>query len=192
MAVRLGGMSTIDETAADSPFVTLLRAQVREEFTAHQQYVALAVWFDGHDLQRLAAHFYRQALEERNHAMMIVQYMLDRHIEVPIPGVGEVRNDFTEVRDLIQLALDQEKRVTLQIEALFKAARDEGDFVGEQFVLWFLKEQVEEVAAMSTMLTITERAGDDLFQIEDVLAREQIGDRGATDGSAPKVAGTSV
>jgi bacterioferritin B len=185
-------MSTIDETAADSPFVTLLRAQVREEFTAHQQYIALAVWFDGHDLQRLAAHFYRQALEERNHAMMIVQYMLDRHIEVPIPGVGEVRNDFSEVRDLIQLALDQEKRVTLQIEALFKAARDEGDFVGEQFVLWFLKEQVEEVAAMSTMLTITERAGDDLFQIEDVLAREQIGDRGATDGSAPKVAGTSV
>ncbi len=143
----------------DSLFVKLLREQVQHEFAASHQYVALAVWFDNHDLPRLAAHFYRQAVEERNHALMIVQYMLDRSFDVAIPGVPEVINEFSAPRDLIALSLGQERAVTDQIEALFKSARDEGDFLGEQFMLWFLKEQVEEVASMSTLLAIADRAG---------------------------------
>src|SRR5690606_40428160 len=92
---------------------------------AHQQYVALAVWFDAQDLPRLAAHFYRQALEERNHAMMIVQYLLDQNIPVAIPGVDSVRNEFSEVRELIQLALDQEREVTRQFVNLAKVRSEE-------------------------------------------------------------------
>lgn len=171
-----------------SRFETLLSAQVREEFTASQQYVALAVWFEAHDLPRLAAHFFRQSVEERNHAMMMIRYMLDRDIPVAVPGVGEVRNDFSAPSELLALAVQQEEQVTRQIETLFKAAREDGDVLGEQFVLWFLKEQVEEVSSMRTLLTICERAGTDWFQIETYLAREQVGDAGA-DGSAPAPAG---
>jgi ferritin len=173
---------------AHSDFTNLLQEQVGHEFAAHQQYVALAVWFDAQDLPRLAATFYRQAVEERNHAMMMVQYLLDRGIPPVIPGVAPVRNDFKRPRDLVELALAQEKDVTSKVERLFKAARDDGDFLGEQFMLWFLKEQVEEVASMDTLLTIIERAGDDLFKIEDFLARETVGD-GGTDPSAPAAAG---
>ncbi len=54
-----------------------LNEQVGHEFAASQQYVAIAVHYDAQTLPRLAAHFYRQAVEERNHAMMIVQYLLD-------------------------------------------------------------------------------------------------------------------
>jgi ferritin len=170
-------------------FVGLLHKQVGHEFAAHQQYIALAVWFDAHDLPRLAAHFYQQSIEERDHALMMVRYMLDRGIDVQVPGVDSVRNDFDDVRGPIRLALEQERTVSDQIEALFKAARDDGDFLGEQFVLWFLKEQVEEVAAMTTLLAIAERAGDDgLFQIEDFLTRESVGDQGR-DSGAPRVAG---
>ena len=75
-------------------FADLLARQVKNEFTASQQYIALAVWFDDHDLPRLAAHFYAQSVEERNHAMMLVQYLLDRDWKVKIPGVGEVITDF--------------------------------------------------------------------------------------------------
>jgi bacterioferritin B len=174
-----------------STFNALLQAQVGHEFAAHQQYVALAVWFDAQDLPRLAALFYRQAIEERNHAMMMVRYLLDRGIPPVIPGVATVRNDFTEPRDLVELALTQEQDVTAKIESLFKAARDDGDFLGEQFMLWFLKEQVEEVASMSTLLTIIERAGEDYFKIEDFLAREQVGDEGR-DPSAPAAAGGAL
>ncbi|MBT0772379.1 ferritin [Kineosporia sp. J2-2] len=170
-------------------FVTLLHEQIGHEFTAMQQYVALAVWFDAHDLPQLAGFFYRQSLEERTHAMMMVRYLLDRDVPPHVPGIGEVRNDFSAPTELVALALAQEQRVTTQIEALFKAARDRGDFLGEQFVLWFLKEQVEEVSSMQTLLTICERAGDDYFKIEDFVARET-GD-GPDDPSAPPVAGGS-
>ena len=168
-------------------FVQLLTEQVRHEFTASQQYVAIAVWFDGQDLPRLAAHFYAQSVEERNHALMIVQYLLDRDWPVAIPGVDPVRNDFTAPVGPITLAVEQELAVTGQIEALFRAARDEGDVLGEQFMLWFLKEQVEEVSSMRTLRAIAERARDDWFQIEDHLARETASE--PTDTSAPEVAG---
>jgi bacterioferritin B len=178
----------VQAAAPESDFTALLQAQVGHEFAAHQQYVALAVWFDAADLPQLAALFYRQAVEERNHAMMMVQYLLDRGTTPVVPGIGPVRNDFSHPRELVELALSQENDVTEKIERLFKAARDDGDFVGEQFMLWFLKEQVEEVAGMKTLLTIIDRAADDFFKVEDFLAREGVGD-GGTDPSAPSAAG---
>lgn len=178
-------------TTKDSTFWRLLSEQVGHELAAHQQYMAIAVWFDGHDLPRMAAHFYRQALEERNHAMMIVQYHLDRSLPVAIPGTPEVRNDFADVVEPLQLALDQEQQVTEQIQAIFRAARDEGDVLGEQFLLWFLEEQVEEVAAANTLLTVARRAGDNLFDLENYVAREAIGDGGES-ADAPKAAGGAL
>jgi ferritin len=102
--------------APEPSFVQLLTEQVRHEFTASQQYIAIAVWFDGHDLPRLATHFYLQSVEERNHAMMMVQYMLDRDWALTVPGVDEVRNEFGKPHEPIALALEQEKSVTAQIE----------------------------------------------------------------------------
>ena len=69
----------------------------------------MAVYFDGADLRQLAKHFYAQAVEERNHAMMLVQYLLDRDVRVEIPGVDGVRNAFDTPRDALALALDQER-----------------------------------------------------------------------------------
>jgi ferritin len=171
-------------------FHELLSEQIGNEFAASQQYIAVAVYFAGEDLPQLAAHFYRQSLEERNHAMMMVQYMLDRNLPVAVPGVAEVRNDFADVREPIALALAQEKQVTTNIEELFRAAREQNDPLGEQFMLWFLKEQVEEVASMTTLLNIAERA-DNLFDIENYVAREQVGD-GGRDSGAPPAAGGSL
>lgn len=119
---------------------------------------------------------------------MMVKYLLDRDVPVQIPGIDPVRNDFAAPLELIELALDQERTVTAQVEQLFTVAREENDAIGEQFILWFLKEQAEEVAEMSTLLTVARRAGDQLFQIEDFLARENVGD-GGNDPLAPAVAG---
>ena len=174
-----------------SRFHQALQDQIRNEFTAAQQYVALAVWFDGEDLPQLAKHFYRQSLEERNHAMMIVQYLLDNDIQPTVPGVGEVRNDFKEAAELIDLALSQERRVTDEVIALAKAARDDDDYKGEQFMQWFLKEQFEEVAQMSTLLNVVKRADGNLFDVENFLARESVGDNG-TDPLAPRAAGGAL
>jgi bacterioferritin B len=175
-----------------STYEKLLQEQIRNEFTASQQYVAVAVWYDDQDLPRLASHFYKQALEERNHAMMMVQYLLERDIHPRIPGVGDVEFDFKNPLEPLELAMQQEITVTKQIETLARAARADNDYIGEQFMQWFLKEQVEEVAAMTTLVNVAKRAGDNLFHLEDFIAREGVGDGGAEDPTAPPVAGGKV
>ena len=143
-----------------------LNAQVAYEYAASQQYVAIAVHYDAQTLPRLAAHFYRQAVEERNHAMIIVQYLLDADEAVTIPGVEAPKTSFADVVEPVRLALDQERRVTEQISELVKLARSEGDLVGEQFLHWFLQEQREEVASMTELLAVVERGRENLLHVE--------------------------
>ena len=172
-------------------FHELLGEQVGHEFTASQQYVAIAVWFDQQALPQLAARFYAQAIEERNHAMMIVQYLMDRDAAVAIPGVPAVRNEFSTIDEPIALALAQERQVSSQFERLIATARESGDYLGEQFTHWFLKEQVEEVASMSTMLTVAQRCLENPLLMEDYLAREGT-ESESPDPTAPHPAGGAV
>jgi bacterioferritin B len=172
-----------------SDFHALLNEQIGHEFGAAQQYIAIAVWYDDQTMPRLAAHFYRQAIEERNHAMMIVQFLMDTDRKVVVSGADAPRNDFGNIAEPVAVALEQEKRVTSQIKAITAAARAEDDFQGEQFMQWFLKEQVEEVASMSDLLRICERAANEL-QVEDFLAREDAAE--AADPTAPAAAGGAL
>jgi ferritin len=174
----------------DTKFHRLLHDQIRNEFSASQQYVAIAVYFDGDDLPQLARHFYAQAVEERNHAMMLVRYLLDRDIAVEIPGVDPVLNTFESPTAALRLALDQERTVTEQISRLASVAREEGDYLGEQFMQWFLKEQIEEVATITTLVRVAERAGANLFNLEDFVARE-LG-AALADPTVPKAAGGNL
>lgn len=155
-----------------SRFSEALNEQIRSEFAASQQYIAIAVHYDAQTLPRLAAHFYRQAIEERNHALMIVQYLLDVGGEVAIPGVEAPGVDFDDDRAPVELALQQEKAVTEQIVRLVQIAREEGEHVGEHFLGWFLDEQREEVASMSALLAVIDRATTaNILLVEDHLAR---------------------
>jgi bacterioferritin B len=173
-------------------FHDALNEQIAYEYAASQQYVAIAVYYDSETLPQLAAFFYRQAVEERNHAMMIVQYLLDADLEVTIPGVEPPRADFGSVSEPVALALEQERRVTDQIVALVALAREEGALVGEQFLHWFLQEQREEVASMSDLLMTVERAGDNVLLVEEYLARTAGGDESPLEAGAPPAAGGAL
>ena len=123
--------------------------------------------------------------------MMMVQYLLDSEAPVTIPAVTAPETEFDDVVAPVALALDQERRVSDQIAALTEVARGEGDYLSEQFVQWFLKEQVEEVSSMSSLLAVVQRSSDNPMQIEDYLAREHSGD-GAADPTAPPAAGGAL
>jgi bacterioferritin B len=158
---------------ADKTFPDALNEQIANEFSAHQQYIGAAVYYDAETLPRLAQFFYRQALEERTHAMMMVQYLIDVDEEVRIPDIAAQQTRFEDPEE---------------INELFKLARDNGDYKAEQFMQWFVKEQVEEVSLMMDMLNVVERAGDNLLLVEDYIAREQPGE-GDDDPTAPPPAG---
>ena len=174
----------------DSAFSERLNEQIANEFAAHQQYVANAVHYDGETLPRLAAFFYAQAVEERNHAMMMVQYLLDADAQVKVPGIEAPRTSFDGLADPVRIALDQERRVSDQIATLAKLARDTGDLLSEQFMQWFLKEQVEEVATMSALLKVFERSEGRPMDVEQYLVREHQGQ--AQDPTAPPAAGGAL
>jgi bacterioferritin B len=172
-------------------FIDQLNEQIGHEFGASQQYVAIAVYFDAETLPRLAATFYQQSVEERNHAMMLVQYLLDVGEEARIPGVSAPQTAFDDVAAPVALALAQEKRVSRQISELAAAAREEGDYMGEQFMQWFIKEQVEEVSSMSALLAVVERSRDNPMIAEEYIARER-GSAATADPTAPPAAGGAL
>jgi len=175
---------------AAARFVERLNEQIAYEFAASQQYIANAVYYDAQTLPRLAAFFYQQAVEERNHALMMVRYLLDADARVSIPGVTGPENEFADIVAPVALALEQERRVSDQIGALMSVARDEGDFQSEQFIQWFLKEQVEEVATMSSLLAVVQRSAEVPMTIEEYLVREHGAEE--ADPTAPAAAGGAL
>ena len=173
------------------PFTDALNKQVANEFSASQQYIAAAVYYDAETLPQLAGFFYRQAVEERNHAMMMVQYLLDTDREVRIPAVEKPELKFSDIVGPVSMALEQEKRVTDEINELFGLAREHSDYQSEQFMLWFVKEQVEEVRSMNDLLNVVERAKDDPLHGEEYLARQGVGEEDA-DPTTPPAAGGAL
>jgi len=176
---------------AEKTFAQALNDHIPSEFAAHQAYLAAAIHYDDLTMPRMAAFFYRQALEERNHALMIVKYLQDIGEQATIPGVPAPRSEFADLVEPVRMALDQERMVTQEFNDLAAVARAANDFQGEQFLQWFLKEQVEEVALMGDLLAVVERAKDQPLEIEEFLAREGLGEEEA-DATAPPVAGGSV
>jgi ferritin len=123
--------------------------------------------------------------------MMMVQYLIDADERVVIPGVAAPQSDFSNIVEPVSLALQQERRVTDQINALAGTARSEGDYTSEQFMQWFIKEQVEEVATMSDLLRVVQRSRDDPMEVENFMAREHSSGE-APDPTAPNPAGAGA
>jgi ferritin len=172
-------------------FVEALNDQIGGEFAASQQYVAAAVHYEAQTLPQLARFFYAQAVEERNHAMMMVKYLLDTNSRVRIPGLAAPVSEFADFIAPIKLALDQERKVSGRLSELFELAREERDYLSEQFMHWFLREQVEEEATMAQLLEVAERSRDLPMMVEEFVAREQPG--GAEpDAGAPEAAGGAL
>src|SRR3954451_17943265 len=176
---------------AAKSFAEALNEQIANEFGAHQQYMGAAVYYDAETLPRLAGFFYRQAVEERNHAMMMIQYLLNAGVDAKVPGVAAPSTSFDEIVAPVALALEQERRVSEQVSRLAGIAREAGDYASEQFMSWFNKEQVEEIASMNDLLTTVRRAGAAPLRAEESLAREQ-GGTGDEPAGAPDAAGGAL
>src|SRR3954452_5870023 len=170
-------------------FVDALNEQVAAEFGASHQYIAVAVHYEAHTLPQLADFFYRQAVEERGHALMMIKYLLDTSAPVRLSEIAAPEQDFADHIAPIRLALEQERAVSGQISQLFEVARAEGDYLSEQFVQWFLKEQVEEEATMSELLEVAERVRDFPMTLEEYMAREHAGSAAGAPAAPEPAAG---
>lgn len=161
-----------------------INQQVGNEFGASLQYVSIASYFDNEDLEELAAFFFRQADEEKMHAMKFVQYILDTSGQVQIPTIPATRYEFNSAEDAVKAALDWEVEVTKQINGLMDIAVSQNDYIAQDFLRWFVTEQLEEISTMDTLLNIVRRAKDNLLLVEEYLARRPDPHAGGDSGEA--------
>ena len=158
---------------ASEKLIAAVNRQVGNEFGASLQYVSIAAYFDGQALNELAKFFFRQADEERDHAMRFVHFVIDSEGQLEIPQIASPQADFESAREAVQLALDWEKEVTRQIYGLVDIAKDDSNYIAIRFLDWFVNEQFEEVSTMGHLLQVIERAGEQgLLHVEEFLSRE--------------------
>jgi len=151
--------------------VDLMNAQIKSEFSASAQYIAIAIYFDEAALPELAQFFYRQSEEERVHAMKFIHFMLETGAKPLIPGLPEFQNEFDSPAEAVQFALDQEMKVTDEINGLVNQAIEERDHATQIFFQWFVTEQVEEVDTMTTLLQTIQHANGNMLLVEDFVLR---------------------
>jgi bacterioferritin B len=149
--------------------------QIGNELAASIQYIAIGNYFSAETLPELARLFYRQANEERDHAMKFVRYLIDVGAPVVIPAIAAPKHEFRSAEECVLLSLEWEEEVTEQITSLVALARQEDDYLAQRFLDWFLSEQLEEVATMSSLLQVVRRAGEaGLLHVEEYLARKGV------------------
>ena len=152
---------------------TALNEQVGHEFAAMLQYVAVAAYFDGEGLPMMARHFYRQAEEEREHAMRFVRYVVDAGGAVAIPAIPAATRGFGSAEEAVRRSLERELTVTKQVNGLMDRAIAENDHLSRHTLGWFVAEQLEEVSSMETLLRLVVRAGEaGLLFVEHRLAQD--------------------
>jgi ferritin len=153
-------------------FVEALNDQIGREFLAAHQYTAIGAYYERLTLPRLAKFFFEQADEERGHAMRMVGYLNDTGSELRLGEIAAPKNDFADHVEPIRLALENEKKVTVSIAAIYEIARETDDYASESFMQWFVDEQVEEEATMDGLLQVAERVRDYPMMLEEFLARD--------------------
>jgi len=151
-----------------------INKQIGAEFAASLQYISIAAYFDADDLPQLAAFFYRQGEEEKMHALKFAHYLVDAGGQVRIPAIADTKFDFKSAEECAELALAWENDVTKMINGLMDIAVNDRDYISQDFLRWFVTEQLEEISTMGTLLNTIRRAGTNLLWVEDYLARNPI------------------
>ena len=133
----------------------------------------MAAYFEGLALKKLAKMFYKQSDEERGHALKFAKYVVETGGVLEVPAVNAPPASYKSVEDAIKSALDWELEVTRRCNALMAMAIQQKDYAGQDFLRWFVTEQVEEVNTMENLLKVTQQAGErNIIMLEAYLSHE--------------------
>ncbi len=150
-----------------------INAQIGHEFQASMEYIQMAVFFDAEGLKKLTSMFFKQAGEERDHAMKFIDYVMDTGGQVIIPALPAPKADYQSVEEVFQTALNWEMVVTDNIIKIRHIAEQEKDYAAQQFLDWYHKEQIEEVNTMETMLKVARKVGEkNVIMLEAYLSHK--------------------
>ncbi|HEY4720244.1 MAG TPA: ferritin [Anaerolineae bacterium] len=145
-------------------------AQIGHEFYNSNLYLAAASYFDGESLKGLAKLYFKQADEEHMHGMKFVHFILEAGGKVEVPAIPAPPSTFKSAEEAAQLAYDTEIHTTNLIYSLVTLAIEEKNYIAQNFLQWFVNEQLEEVSSAQTNLDVIKKAGSNLLTVEAYLA----------------------
>ena len=146
----------------------LLVAQIGNELAAHQLYLAIAIYFERQSLDRWGKLFRDQSIEEAQHALRIVDFLVDNDVDFDLPALKAAKTKFESPAAAARQALESERTVARQFDRLASAAVTSADHRSFQFLQWFVAEQVEEETKLQHVVDLIE-SGINLFQAETQL-----------------------
>jgi ferritin len=138
----------------------LMNAQINHEFGAAYRYLALSAWCAEQGLPGCAGWLRAQSREEVEHAMKFLEFIQARDGAVQLAAIAAPPDEFADVRAVFAAALAHERHISALIHEIYAAAGREGDYASQQFLQWFLAEQVEEEDNVGSVVERLALAGD--------------------------------
>lgn len=141
--------------------VDILNKQVKIEAHSSAAYLAMAAWCDVEGYDNCAEFFFKQSDEERKHQLKIFKYLTDMECPAISPTVGESQHEFAKLKAVFEKALEMEMSVTDSIHEIMAECRKHGDYATEEFMRWFVQEQIEEEYVARRTLELFDVLGED-------------------------------
>ncbi|MFY0688046.1 MAG: ferritin [Cyclobacteriaceae bacterium] len=141
--------------------VDILNKQVKIEAHSSAAYLAMAAWCDVNGYDNCAEHFFNQSEEERKHQLKLFKYLTDMECAAISPTVAESQHEFADLRSVFEKALEMEISVTDAIHDVVRECRNQSDIATEEFMRWFVQEQIEEEYVARRILELFDVLGED-------------------------------
>ncbi len=151
----------------------LLNEQINKELYSAYLYLDMSLFYSAEGLDGFANWFKIQAMEERDHAMMFMDYILDNGCKVELDTIAKSEYSYEKHIDPLNTTLEHEKKVTESINNMYAHAMQINDFRAQQFISWFISEQREEEKNAGDLIQKMKLFGDDaksLYMLNSELA----------------------
>ncbi len=147
--------------AVQENILQLLNNQLKLEAQSSAGYLAMASWCDQNGFENSAKFFYSQSDEERTHMLKLFHFISDMGGVATSPEVKASNHEFGSLKEVFEATLESEINVTESIHQIIAACRKASDFATENFMQWFVKEQVEEEFVARRILELFDMIGED-------------------------------
>ncbi len=159
----------------------ILNVQVDKEGYSSHLYLSMAVWAETKGLGGIADWLYAQAEEERMHMLKLVRYINERDGRAAIIAVGEPPTEFGTVREMFDKVLEHEQFISGSINEIVQVCIDENDHTTNNWIQWFVTEQIEEEASVKGLIDKLKLVGEHNMYMFD---RDIMGIRGGGEAAA--------
>ena len=139
----------------------VLNQQIKLEGDSSQIYLSMAVWSENKGMEGVAQFMYGHADEERGHMLKLIRFVNERGGKAIVPDIAMPANEFDTLKNMFEILLNHEIFVSKSINDIVHVSLEERDYASNNFLQWYVSEQIEEEALARTVLDKINLIGDD-------------------------------